>query len=523
MAGTTTNVPSAPAKSIPLDIKQSWYRVGYVEISIYQEDGTIKTDTYEGLDFKFKITQIIGRMPEGNMSVSICGLSHDTANKIVTLCSTAEALAKRKTVRVFAGYRNPNNADYKGKCLASMDIINATITTPPPDIWLQITGVYSAFLNNQNIAIDVANVKPLPKKGLTATDRTLLTALPGSIGNAILAVNDFGTGSTQFMHNEENKKKWNNIVGNMLHSERKTVEYVRLKPLLEQIIEQLNALAKLRDKEETKQIKYSYKIKLSKSNAKRKQYKTIGGFTMYDSRKDEWEKGYVIPGQTRRFRYIGSIAKLPTKISETYKVNALWEDLGDNKICLSVYSDPRYAEGIDPDDLDFIGSHNVKFLSVETGLIGIPKLKDSIELQCRFLLDENIAAGDYVCVNSVLMDAINAMGQTIDTLHGKASVYQIMKITFTGHLRGNEWYCDVCARRPMEIYNFKAPPKPRTFWLTKDLKDEFDGWKLNEETGEMRPADRSLSQTIGDAITDGIDYVLEGGNGNRLNTVPLNR
>ena len=489
MAEAPSKAADTAKKNGP-EVKDTWYRVGYVEVSIYQEDGTIKTEEYDGLDFKFKITQILGRMPEGNMSVSICGLSHDTANKIVTLCNTAEALAKRKTVRVFAGYRDPNNEKYKGKCIAMMDVINATITSPPPDIWLQITGVYAGFLNNQNIAIDIANIKPFEKTTTENVDK-IVSNLGTGVGLGLTAWNMAGNALDLLQSSEDrgNWEKWKKMLAtNIAGNEKKTAEYIRLKEdLLPQIIEHLNTLAKLRDADPQKQIKYTYKIKLSKSNYKRSQYKTIGGFYQdYDHKLDMWDKTYQIPGRTRRFRYIGTIAKLPTKISETYKVNAMWEYVNEKEICLAVYSDPKYSKGIDPEDLDFIGAHNVKFLSTETGLIGIPKLKDSIELQCRFLLDENISAGDYVCVNSVLMDAINAMGQVIKTKHGEASVYQIMKITYTGHLRGNEWYCDVCARRPMDIQTFKAPPKPRTFWLTDDLKSQFSEWDVNEKTGEMR-------------------------------------
>lgn len=483
-SGNKSNATATNEKGPFYMVKPYWGRVGYVEINIFNDNGTIETIPCEGLDFKFKITQILGRMPEGNMSVSICGLSHATANKIVTLCNTAEALKKRKTVRVYAGYRNENNPNYKGKCLATMDIINATITTPPPDIWLQITGVYAGWLNDQKICFDIADIK---KKKLSQMSNWEVAKV--AIGS-LLESADVAAHEGDY---DEYAKFFEDRQAGV------TAEYLQLPHVLKIIIDRLNELSKKRGDG----IEYSYKVKLSKSDQTvYKKYQTVGGFTMYDSRKPITVKGYSIPGRTRRFRYTGTLAKLPTKISETFLVNAMWENIGNKKICLKVYSDPRYSPGIDPKDLDFIGSNTVKFLSVETGLIGIPKLKDSVELQCRFLLDENITAGDYVCVNSVLMDAIHAMGQVIKTQHGEASVYQIMKITFTGHMRGNEWYCDVSARRPMDIQTFKQNAKPRAIWMTDDLEKTFETFVLNEETGEMKSKERGRKAKAIDWVED---------------------
>jgi len=484
--------------------KPYWGRVGYVEVMIRNDNGTYKIHHFEGLDFKFKITQILGRMPEGNMSVSVCGLKHETANEIVTLCSTAEALKKRKTLRIYAGYRDENNPNYKGKCLATMDIINATITSPPPDIWLQITGVYAGWLNDQKICFDIADIQPREKKKLTFGDKALIGLLnPGALLGQELALSVMG---------EEAREEYERQLVKMIHSHKeRTANYLQLPQVLQIIVDRLNVLSKARGDG----IEYTYKIKLSKSDQTTyKKYKTAMG-EMYDSRKPITVKGYSIPGKTRRFRYVGTIAKLPIKLSETFRVNAMWENIGEKQICLKVYSDPRYSKGIDPNDLDFIGSNTVKFLSVETGLIGIPKLKDSIELQCRFLLDENVTAGDYVCVNSVLMDAIHAMGQTIKTKHGDASVYQIMKITYTGHIRGNEWYCDVCARRPMDIQTFKQDAKPRPIWMTADLEGVFENFELNNETGAMK----SKKQGIISKAIDWIDEIHNRPN-NRLNSIP---
>ena len=424
--------------------KEIWNRVGHVELTIFS-DTDAQTYDFDGLDFKFSISTILGRIPEGNMSVSICGLSQDTANQIVTLCNVFQALQKRKTLKLYAGYADPENKNYRGDLIAVMDVINATITTPPPDIWLQITAVYAGWLNDQNFTIEVTNL---------------------SMGEKSFVAGQSTTGYTQTVENAPVPR----------------AQYVSLEDSLKEICKGLNELNKKLERKVT----YSYDVSRVKY------------------------KGFV-PGKTRRFSFNGSLAQIPTKVSEYYKVHAMWEERDDNAVCLAVYPDPQHVVGLSPKEKKYVQGATIKFLDVDHGLIGIPKLKDSIKLECRCFLDGKLKAGDYVSVRSEMLPVIYEYGQAINpsnktlaknwggedwdkdengnvTPESKDTIkaYQIMKIKFTGHLRGNEWYCDIEARRPdMISERVDENIKPRPIRLVETIPEKWRGWRINEETGEL--------------------------------------
>lgn len=433
---------SGQQSSNPQTNREIWHRVGHVEVIIWQGEKAKRFD-FDGLDFKFSVTQILGRMPEGNMSVSICGLSQDTANQLVTLCSTHEALMKRKTLKLYAGYADPEDKNYRGELLATMDIVNATISSPPPDMWLQITAVYAGWLTDVKFAIDVMDIY---------TQRTL-----GSN-----TVTNSPTLGTPYSYSK--------------------ARYVDLDECLEKICEGLNKL------QDARGVKIRYK---------------------YDTSAVEY--GAQCPGKTRHFACCVTLDEIPVKISETYKVNAIWEERNDNEIWLAVYPDPRYTKDLSEEDKNkYTRGKTIKFLDVDHGLIGIPKLKDSIKLECRCFLDGTIKAGDYVSVKSAVMPVIYEYGEEIkpnnksiaerwgggswsrdkdgqpkEGQEGTVKAYQIMKIKYSGHLRGNEWYCDIEGRRPFEIKNKTTEAKPRPILLTEDFTKKIAGWDIDERTGAM--------------------------------------
>lgn len=434
---------------------EMWNRVGHVEITIFQGKGS-KTFNFDGLDFKFSVSTILGRIPEGNMTVSICGLSQDTANQIITLCNVMQALNQRKTLKLYAGYADPENKDYKGELLAVMDIVNATITTPPPDVWLQITAVYAAWLNDRVFAIDIMDFSK--EKEVKQYEQVMMAT---SI-----------TGYTQEAEYKEG---------------RKTARYVKIDDALKQICDGLNMISEKYDRN----TRYTYDT--SRVSAKRKR------------------RSYV-KGKTKRFEFSGTLSQIPTKVAEYYKVLAIWEYRDDNTICLAVYPDPKHYPYLSQQEKTYVDGSTIKFLDVDHGLIGIPKLKDSIKLECRCFLDGQIKAGDYVSVKSEMIPVIYDMGQNIkpanktlanqwgsykwrvdkdtkkviDEDKDTIKAYQIMKIKYTGHLRGNQWFCDIEARRPELIQDRIEEVKPATLWLTEDQAKLQKGWTYDEETGEMR-------------------------------------
>ena len=443
---------SGQQQSNSRSLNEIWNRVGHVEVIVWNGD---KAHTYDfdGLDFKFSVTQILGRMPEGNMSVSICGLSQDTANRLVTLCSSHEALIKRKTLKLYAGYADPENDKYRGELLATMDIINATIISPPPDVWLHITAVYAGWLNDLKVAFDIMDIQS-----------------QGTLGSATVTDNPkLGTPYTF-----------------------SSAQYVAIEQCLEEIC---NGLNKLQD---ARGVKVRYKYDLS-------------GIAQKSENEYDDTAYYMTPGSTRHFTFLGTLADIPTRISETYKVNAIWEEREDNDIYLAVYNDPRYTKGMSKQDKSrFTRGKTIKFLDVDHGLIGIPKLRDSIKLECRCFLDGKIKAGDYVSVRSEMLPVIYEYGEPIkpsnkslasnwggsswgrdengnvkDEEKDTVKAYQIMRIKYTGHLRGNEWFCDIEARRPASVTSLTAEAKPRPILLTEDFAKKLKGWKLNEETGAL--------------------------------------
>lgn len=452
-------------KTNPQKSTEIWNRVGHVEITAFQGTGS-KTFNFDGLDFKFEVSTILGRVPEGNMSVSICGLSQDTANQLITICNVRQALAERKTLKLYAGYADPENEHYKGDLIAAMDIVNASITTPPPDIWLQITGVYAAWLNDRMFAVDVMNLSE-------AKD------------NADIKREATSSESSWALASEKAKTDKNALLTNF--RKEKKLNYVPIEMALQEICKGLNAVA------EKIQRKTKYTYDISRVQPKRKSF---------------------IKGKTKRFEFKGSLAELPTKVSEYYKVLAMWEERDDNTICLAVYPDPKHVPYLSEQEKVYVEGATIKFLDVDHGLIGIPKLKDSIKLECRCYLDSKIKAGDYVSVKSEMMPQIYEYGQNIkpsnktlanqwgssrwrkDKDTGKTvaedqdtiKAYQIMKIKYRGHLRGNEWFCDIEARRPDIIAERIDEVKPRAIWLTEDAAGKLKqlGWEYDPKTGDMK-------------------------------------
>ena len=431
---------------------QIWNRVGYVEIYIWQGKGKPKIYNFEGHDFRFRVSHILGRMPEGNATISICNVKQDTANDIITLCCIPDALATRKTIKIYAGYEDPENKNYKGDLLAIMDIVNATISSPPPDIWLEITAVYAAWLNDIAFTIDI--LKPI---GDTTYNRKVeLKGIewisPLVIGK--LLKDHFGGGVLRGPTNAENL----------------------------QIVEVTDTICK--------KLTELYKKTFPDSPIE---------FIADCSYLEPNDVGNVeTPGKTYNFHFEGTLAQIPTKIAESFKVVADWEERNDGKIYLSCFPDPEYpmkhVTGKAWRDRVKKG-RKIKFLDVEHGLIGIPKLKDAINLQCRCFLDGSLQCGDYVSVRSEMIPAIYEVGEDIRPSNsslgyvwGKGSRridsatvkgFQIMKITFSGHFRGNSWFCDIEARTPYKVEKREDTLQVQKISLTEDISSKMkkEGWE----------------------------------------------
>lgn len=80
----------------------------------------------------------------------------------------------------------------------------------------------------------------------------------------------------------------------------------------------------------------------------------------------------------------------------------------------------------------------IKTLSMKTGMIGLPRLKESVMLECRSLLDPRLSVGDVVEMESTVINAVNGR-------------YRIIDLTHTGHFRGKEWYTQIRAVDPKRV------------------------------------------------------------------------
>ena len=81
-------------------------------------------------------------------------------------------------------------------------------------------------------------------------------------------------------------------------------------------------------------------------------------------------------------------------------------------------------------------------------------------------------------------------GQVLEEDKDTIKAYQIMKIKYTGHLRGNSWYCDIEARRPTMLVSDPKEKKDMHeigISMIEPVVQKFLGWEVNEKTGAMTP------------------------------------
>lgn len=95
------------------------------------EDNVEYSATFtNGLDVKFSYTRFLGNGMFGRGKVAVCGLSMDTVSMFTSFWSEDTELAKRKMVKIEAGYK-----DGAIGTILEGSIVSA-IPTMPPDIWL---------------------------------------------------------------------------------------------------------------------------------------------------------------------------------------------------------------------------------------------------------------------------------------------------------------------------------------------------------------------------------------------------
>lgn len=368
-----------------------WERVGYVEITI----GDTKKFVLKGIDFKFSITKVLANMVEGTCSVEIHGLKQDTINDIVTVCNQQTAISQRKVVKVYAGYRDAGNKDYEGDLIACMDIIYAAVTTPPPEMWVKIEGIQSAYYRfiGFNYRKDAGTKE--------VSERMYVTTFSNKVDHLINPPTD----ALNYRVIDESPGK-----------ARKYITIVKKYQLtfgVEELCEDL--------------------VKCINQAFEKDGVKTRLTFETYitDKTKTKQVSQFLLKNTT--------LEHLTAQIGTTFDVFCFIEPLygGDHDVLVVMDK----TENLDQSDESQMARVNrrkrkirTKILDVDHGLIGIPSIANSTSLKCRCLLDPRLSVGDYVDITSKVMPVV-----------GETKGWQINRVSFSGHMRGTEWYTDITA------------------------------------------------------------------------------
>ena len=374
-----------------------WDRVGYVEITIGDE----KPMVFKGLDFKFNVTKVLADMVEGTCSVQIHGLTQDTMNKIVTLCNQQVAIAKRKMVKVYAGYSDQGgqddngerqaNEDYEGDLICCMDILYASVTTPPPELWVTIEGVQSAYYRFIHFKYN----KRGPIKSVTKKELAPKTLMGGTIyGGSIYSADLVEVEKT--------------------YQERQPFNVI---DLCEDFVKCANIA--FQDAGVRQRLKFESYI-----TEKTKQ-KTV-----------------------TQFNGEGAMSDLSAKIGEAFDVFCYIEPSYGGEDILVIMDKPENVDQQEKSQMDYVNQRKkvirTIWLDVNKGLIGIPSITNATCLKCRCLLNPKLSVGDYIYITSEVMPAINNTG-------ANDPGWQVNRVTYTGHMRGTEWYCDITAVEVEEV------------------------------------------------------------------------
>ena len=111
-----------------------------------------------------------------------------------------------------------------------------------------------------------------------------------------------------------------------------------------------------------------------------------------------------------------------------------------NIMCYLDHTNTEDRDVIIAIDKDRLPQKNVrtKDLSLKTGMIGLPQLKESVMLDCACLLDPQMNVADIVSITSEMVPAVD----------GK---YLIIDLTHSGHFRGNDWTTKIRAIDPERV------------------------------------------------------------------------
>ena len=335
-------------------------RVGHVELDFGTDSSPSSKGlfAFKGLDFKFRIRQICAEYPKGFAQIAILGLSPAQIDQITELTTQNVARDHKKRVRVFAGYAKEDDPDYDGDLVCDLDIMYATPTTMPPEVWLTIT----------------AGVR-LPDK-----DTYMPINLPKE--------NERQMTATEYVYE-------NNVWGGAITaSRRKVVKTVQKKYLFEDLM-----------KDVVKTINETYK-KAAED----------GESPTYDLELEWRAPDYYkkLPVPTGQFVSDGTVSDLFKKLNKLDNLGRLRFFI-DNRI--GEKKDFLVVEEITSKEEDKMVTRRLIELDINHGLIGLPSLVQGNCLRCKSLLIPELRMMDWVKMTSILAPKMNGYWKVREVTH----------------------------------------------------------------------------------------------------------
>ena len=135
-------------------------RVGHIEIDV---GGVVKS--FYDLDFRFNIKKVAGGGTPNFAQIGILGLSRSSINDIATYLNTGNQAARRKMIKVYAGYRETGE-----QLIFCGDIIIAR-PSQPPENWISISAQTNGWMRSEVVSLDVQLTEEEKKRGDRLTIR----------------------------------------------------------------------------------------------------------------------------------------------------------------------------------------------------------------------------------------------------------------------------------------------------------------------------------------------------------------
>ena len=372
----TSNPFSGKNTSSSFNVTNQFNRVGHVEID-FGTDSTYSSGagriavsnqgkffSFEGLDFKFRISKICDEYPKGFAEISILGLQEDTINRLTELTTQDEAMRHKKRIRVYAGYADETNPDYKGDLICDMDIVYATPTTPPPEVWVTITAGIRIDDKYRHFAISLPEM-------LTERDGKKLQ-------------------NTSY----EAKTTWHDL---KILKFCTTKMVYPLKALCGDVVSIIN--------EQYEKIEKETGAKLTKLQL---DFRAPEYYAKFDMKNIGFH-----PSATD---VSGIIKEMNDDLDKYKRLKFFIENGTDGKTDLLVCKELGFDESLD-DSEQQSSTSNIKHLDMYNGMVGLPSVVQGNKIRCKCLLTPGLRMLDWVKITSTIIPKMNGYWQIQEITH----------------------------------------------------------------------------------------------------------